>query len=1444
MQGLDLSLTARVVVRVLDRAGDPVGAGFLIGPDQVATCAHVVAAALGGDPYATAAPSASVGLDFPLFRHEGTNRPAATCAEVERWLPIADDGSGDIAVLRLHDPVPDGARMPPLRRMDRLWGHPFRVLGFPPGLADGVWATGRIRGEQGTRWFQLQATVGDQPIVEGFSGAPVWDDETGAVVGMAVATDATGATTTAYLIPIDQVLGIDPALLPCPYRGLEAFGEEDAPYFFGRDADIAQLVDAVAGRPLVAVAGPSGSGKSSLVRAGLVPRLRAAGNSVTELRLLPGEPVLEVLTAALLPGAAPSGDSPGAVLRQLAGAAAATRAVLVVDQFEELAATDPDQAGELLAAIGELVQVLPRKADGSWPVRVVLTLRSATLDDVAAREIAGLLGAGTVLLPPMDRRQLRDAIVAPAERAPGLSFEPGLVDRILDDAAAEPGQLPLVESLLTELWERRDGGYLTLAAYERAGGVAGVVATHAENVVARFTDPADEPRLRRLFTSLAGPDRDGRFVRRSMPLHELADDLLTPVQALTAGRLLVIERASNGADHVQLAHQALIAHWPRLQAWLAADRDFLSWRDQLDQQRQRWEAGGRDDGALLRGSALAAAEEFLPERAEDVAVPDVEYVRQSRARQRREVRRWRIVTAVLAVLLVAAGSLAAVTISSRNQITEQLRLADAEIVAQAALARTGIDPVTATELALTAFKLDPSNGAARTALARQYLAMRSVVTVYTGLTDSRIDGLGTATDASRVMLPAGNGLVIVGGLPTDEPTRWVVPDVPAGFLKANLTADGQRLDLIDAQGGLWTWDVAARRGPTRLPVDTTGMDAGTAQFAPDGKRIVWLRSVAPGVHAVEVRDTSTGAVVPHQVAPVAGPDGLHVALAADPNVLVVRLDGPGEVSITGIRSLADGSQLQEFPAGSALAADSLVVSCEPGPTPAAVIRRMGSRTESGRVALLRPCSGNAPLTLSEDRNDLVEFRPVTGDPDYAIARVTRLSDGRAYEMVLPRDKGAEVAPSVPRSIVAVPGGDDAITLLVARGSALLKMRAEALPAAAPDELHRSDDGRFAVGLIGSDYTVYDDHQHSLTTLSRQAVVAPGEFTVTVSDSVSIVERGPDAWTVDNLALPTLERTFHQVLPAAQDSRRTNVVVSSDHVTTLSGGLLSAWRLPSGLPIGHAVQLGSTSALAAWYASPLGLREQAGVPGSGRAARPRRPDRVVGHRLRPAPVDTAGHRPAGARCTDVRPVRHAAGRFHVGPHGRGVERRHATAAPAAVPRPPERHCHRVQRRRPAHHGQRGGCREERERDLLGHLRRARERHGDLPPAEHDRSHDHRRARRRRRRPERDAALHSPHDCPRVVLHPLCLLRPAAHPRGTEPAPRRYRHRSTLRLVLRSMDRPQDRPQDRPPMKPRSPTVDLVRLGAGADTGMRSRAASRRQRCGGQRSRSRFRPPAAW
>ncbi|WP_232660886.1 nSTAND1 domain-containing NTPase [Pseudonocardia sp. TRM90224] len=1191
MTGLDHALGTRVVVRVLDAAGEVVGGGFFVGPDLVATCAHVVATAIGADPYAAQAPGGRVRIDVPLFRDPATEQPPSISAEITRWVPIGDDGTGDIAVLRLDGPAPEGTRMPPLRRVDQLWGHTFRVLGFPAGMTDGVWATGAFRGQQGTRWFQLQAAVGEQPIVEGFSGAPVWDEGSGAVVGMTVATDHSGQTTTAYLIPIDQVLGVDPDLLPCPYRGLEPFGEEHASYFFGRDAAIDQLVETVASKPLVAVTGPSGAGKSSLVRAGLMPRLRRQGHTVAEL----------------LPRI---GQSPADVLQEVLATVPAERTaplVLVVDQFEELAATQPQAAQELLGRLGELASV-----DADAPVRVVLTMRSATLDEMLVPGIAELLSTGTVLLAPMERGQLRSAIVAPAERAPGLSFEPGLVDRILDDAAAEPGQLPLVESLLTELWERRAGGNLTLDAYEQAGGVAGVVATHAEQVVARFTDPADGPRLRRLFTSLARPDREGRFLRSPVLFNDLAADLLPLLSELVAGRLLVVEKAG-GERTVQLAHQALIAHWPRLHGWLSEDRDFLDWRAQLDVQRERWESSARDEGALLRGTALAAAQEWLPTRADDVAPASRDYVRRSRARQRREVRRWRVVTAVLAVLVLAAGALSVVTVVSRNQIGEQLRLANADRMAQTALANEYGDPATATALALTAWHADPENGAARTAMLRQSLAMRSVEQVFPAVAKGSLVTISPSADGNVVLVRDGPGMVVHTGARGAALQRWEPPGQPPDLARTFVDHEGKRLIVSTLSGSVLTWDIGSTSEPKRLAAAGGWIDSASVSLSPDGTRLSWLAGRPDPGRRLVIWDIARDAEIPNEVPPITDPDMGNLVESGDPGVVIQFAAGgtpSAPVRLSSSRSLLDGRTLATFPPGAEtveLGGKFGFMACAAGAPARAAVYDVTTGAEVRQIPLLtQTCSTDyLARTLTSDNGYLMEPRTSDRDRDSDVYRLTAIADGRTYDLTTPPSSNGPPTERPQSNVTQVVGRDqDRPVVLLPRAAAVLRLRATpdsgGTVASTPLAIGMSADGRYQVTIHDDEYAVLETGTAKVVgRLNRSQLRDAGGYFATVGTNTLIIRvQSQTQWSFSEYALPTLKPLESFVIPhrpgrGGETPTDVGIDITDERVATSANGLLTVWDRRTGVPVGPPVQLGTTPDRADFFATGrhIALRDE-------------------------------------------------------------------------------------------------------------------------------------------------------------------------------------------------------------------------------------------------------------
>jgi hypothetical protein len=843
----------------------------------------------------------------------------------------------------------------------------------------------------------------------------------------------------------------------------------------------------------------------------------------------------------------------------------------------------------------------------------VLTLRSATLDDIRVPELASLLGSGTVLLPPMDRRQLRAAIVAPAERAPGLSFEPGLVDRILDDAAAEPGQLPLVESLLTELWARREGGHLTLRAYEEAGGVAGVVATHAESVVAGF-DPADGDRLRRLLTALAGPDRDGRFARRPLRWGDVPADLRPLVLRLAAGRLVVVERAADGQETIQLAHQALIAHWPRLRDWLTEDRDFLAWRDQVGQQRERWEQSGHDDGALLRGAALATALDRLPARAADVPAPDVEFVQRSRARQRREVRRWRIVTAVLAVITLAAGGLAVVAVDRGNALGEQLDRANAELLAQTSLSRAPTDPVTSTQLALAAWRLDPGNAAARTALLRQYVAMRSVDGVIPAVTSESIIGFGISADGRVMVVPENGGLVVLTGLPDGPVQRHTLPGAPPGFLRASVDPTGRYVATMDRAGVVRMWDVAAGGGPRfESPPPPGTPDSRVFGFSGE-HLLLWLESV-PGGAELRVRDVAAEAPVAHGLGTITEPDVVGIAFTPELTRAVFRLgDIERDLTRFTVRSLADGASLGTLPEHSALLAGAAaaVLCLQPATgtdsltnRATAVVTGPDLVTPQRRIPLDSYSCGGSRRTVTLDGRHVAER--LGGPLDIDVVRIRDLADGSAFDVTLPPDpiatsSGGGRTPA--EKMLVLPGPEGTRTVLAPHGTSLLRLTARPNPYVTtgdPPWIGMSDDGRTIVTTEGHQvYETFDGAgggpiaRLDVAALGGEPSVAPE-----VDQRLTLHTRTEGGWSRAEYALPSLERVLRVELPSRTGAPASMVDTATlpDRAYALADGLLTGWDRATGTPLGPPVDLATTPQRTRWFVDTSSVLEaRPGHPG--------------------------------------------------------------------------------------------------------------------------------------------------------------------------------------------------------------------------------------------------------
>jgi DNA-binding SARP family transcriptional activator len=412
----------------------------------------------------------------------------------------------------------------------------------------------------------------------------------------------------------------EPAIPTSPYRGLYAFREEDSPFFFGREAYTDKLLDAVGKRIIVAVVGPSGSGKSSVLHAGLMANLRAAGGWVAvtfrpgsdpfqalaaalhpwlEAEIHEAERLLEIrrLSAALAEGTLPLDD----VFTRIIGKHSdADRLLLAVDQFEELYTLCPEPdirrrfLDTLLAAVSE--QALHREPAFTF----VLTLRADFLGQALSyRPFADALQDADVKLGPMTREELARAIEQPAGLQK-VSFDEGLADRIVDDVGNAPGNLPLLQFALAALWERQVRSRLTHASYEESGRVQGALALYADQIYGGLGS-AEQEAAQRLFVQLVRPGGRAEDTRRLASRTELGESDWALAQRLADARLVVVDRDPSGQETAELVHEALIQRWQRLQRWIETDRAFRTWQERLRVAIRQWETSQYDEGGLLRG---------------------------------------------------------------------------------------------------------------------------------------------------------------------------------------------------------------------------------------------------------------------------------------------------------------------------------------------------------------------------------------------------------------------------------------------------------------------------------------------------------------------------------------------------------------------------------------------------------------------------------------------------------------------------------------------------------------------------------------------------------------------------------------------------------------------------------------------------------------------------
>jgi len=434
-----------------------------------------------------------------------------------------------------------------------------------------------------------------------------------------------------------------------PYPGLRNFDEQHVQLFFGRDRNVAELLRLATTNNFIAIVGPSGSGKSSLVMAGLIPKLRQTNPgwrvSILSLYSRPLE-ALASATSALIGTdvkafEAELASNPRALLsvvEELGIRQSGSRWVLVIDQFEQLLtlSSSSDERDVFLRVISQLSEVVDNG------LLIIIILRADFFGEALRdRRLSVLLTQNNVYaVANMSREELREAIEKPA-RAAGLAFEPGLVDAILDDVGDEPNGLPLLQVVLSALWQRRRAGFLTLESYAEVGGVRGVLGYGAEQIFANLSS-AEQIVARDVLLRLVQPTDVGA-TRRKARIDDLEQlgrgtNVSEVINKLINARLLAVSY-DKGVSNCEIAHDGLVLLWPRLRGWIDESRELLLMQHELSDRAHEWDALGRDAGMLYRGLRLERAGEMIEAHLESITALERDFFEQSVALNREEEER-------------------------------------------------------------------------------------------------------------------------------------------------------------------------------------------------------------------------------------------------------------------------------------------------------------------------------------------------------------------------------------------------------------------------------------------------------------------------------------------------------------------------------------------------------------------------------------------------------------------------------------------------------------------------------------------------------------------------------------------------------------------------------------------------------------------------------------
>jgi WD40 repeat protein/serine/threonine protein kinase len=677
-------------------------------------------------------------------------------------------------------------------------------------------------------------------------------------------SSATTAPTApkARLSAIGQTLPVDLPLEPeNPYKGLRAFQEADAHDFFGRK----ELINRIAKRleenepesRFLAVVGPSGSGKSSAVRAGLIPSLRR--NMVLNsgdwyfASMMPGATPFSELESALLKVAAQSQES---LLTELKTDKKGLVNVvsrllpeedgdlfLLIDQFEEVftLATDEAERTHFLNSL------LTAATDPNSRIRIVITLRADFYDrPLLYPEFGELVRKRTEIILPLTSAEMEQAIVGPADRI-GLRFEPGVVAAIVSDVNQQPGSLPLLQFALTELFERRNGYSLTQAAYNASGGVLGALARRADEIFDEF-DPVRQDIARQIFLRLVslgeGTEDTKRRILQSEIVSSKSSDRQTiqdVIDTFLKHRLLTADfEPQTRAPTLEVAHEALIRVWQKLKSWLDASRDDLRLHQKLSVATTEWIHTNRDSSYLASGARLSQFEQLQSATTLPLAVEESNYLEASMASRQRATNRLRLFIAGLVIFSIVAFSLALIALDRQRAAETEKTRADvqASISRARELAVTALTGVDQTDLGLL-LSLE-SLAAADTFEGRNSLlsVLQAQPYIY-----RYFQGNG---EAVRAVTANPDGIMLVSGGIDNAVTRWdtttgkmigqPLTGHTGGIYSIAISPDGKIIASASADESVRLWDTDTGQ-PIGDPLLGHTDAVWSIAFSPDGKKL-------------------------------------------------------------------------------------------------------------------------------------------------------------------------------------------------------------------------------------------------------------------------------------------------------------------------------------------------------------------------------------------------------------------------------------------------------------------------------------------------------------------------------------------------------------------------------------------------------------------------------